>query len=295
MKLLRILFTLTVIYTLCSISNTYASTLTPAINEIKLAQGQRVLSSVIFGNDEDRDVEILITVYGYNPQTEEIIENSKDLFIKADTDTFTVKAKSEREIPYEIFPVNNQEKGTYFNLVVLSPIQGDKDISISKGISQLVVLHIIDPQEEVLGITTEDFSTKIEVLNKGIPFLKPLKFKYTVVNNSNYVLNPTGRIEILNKRSNYKPEYVYINTQKEKLYPKEALEKTITIDNWHISDIFSERVAKGNISNGLDSNTKQSEVYIGSYVYELMGGLVLLVGIFILIKSLREDIKKKKN
>lgn len=295
MKLLRILFTLTVIYTLCSISNTYASTLTPAINEIKLAQGQRVLSSVIFGNDEDRDVEILITVYGYNPQTEEIIENSKDLFIKADTDTFTVKANSKREIPYEIFPVNNQEKGTYFNLVVLSPIQGDKDISISKGISQLVVLHIIDPQEEVLGITTEDFSTKIEVLNKGIPFLKPLKLKYTVVNNSNYVLNPTGRIEILNKRSNYKPEYVYINTQKEKLYPKEALEKTITIDNWHISDIFSERVAKGNISNGLDSNTKQSEVYIGSYVYELMGGLVLLVGIFILIKSLREDIKKKKN
>lgn len=295
MKSLKILFTLTIIYTLCGISNTYASSLTPAINEIKLAQGQRVLSSVTFGNSEDTDIELVIAAYGYDPQTEDIIEDSKDLFIKADTDTFTVKAKSEREIPYEIFPVNNQEKGTYFNIVVLSPVQGDKDISISKGISQLVVLHIIDPQEEVLGATTEDFSTKIEVLNKGIPFLKPLKLKYAVVNNSNYVLNPTGRIEILNKRSNYKPEYVYINREREKLYPREVLEKTVTIDSWHISDIFSERVAKGSISNGLDSNTKQSEVYIGSYVYEVMGGLVLLIGIFILTKSLKEDIKKKKN
>lgn len=293
MKFLKILFTLILVYSIFGVSNAYASTITPAINEIQLAQGQRMLTSLTFGNKEDRDIQILITVYGYDPQTEELSKDSNDLFLKADTDTFTVKANSQMEIPYEIFPISNQEQGTYFNLIVLSPVQGDKDIYINKGISQLVILHVIDQEGEVKGIATQDYITKIEVVNKGIPFITPLELKYTITNNSNFVLTPTGRIDIFNKRGNYKPEYIYINSKKEKLYPRDTMEKIVKVSNWHLSDIFVERMATGNFSNGLDTNPKLVEVTIGSYTYEIMGGLIVIVGVLILIKSLKEDIKKK--
>lgn len=293
MKLIKILCTSILLYTLLGISNIYANSITPAINEIQLPQGQRTLSSVIFENKEDRDIEILLKVYEYNPKTDQIIEDSKNIFLKADTDTFLIQAGTKRNIPYEIYPVENIEKGTYFNILVLTEVVNPQDVYINKGISQLVILHIVDQDAQVAGVTTSDYVPKIEVLNKGIPFLVPLKIRYTVQNNSNYVITPKGRIEIFNSKGNSKPEYIYINTDEEKVYPKETIEETITLNNWSLFDILYERVAIGNFTNGLDSKAVTVEKKINSYVYEVLGILTVLVVASLLIKSLREDLKKK--
>lgn len=293
MKLIKILCTSILLYTLLGISNIYANSITPAINEIQLPQGQRTLSSVIFENKEDRDIEILLKVYEYNPKTDQIIEDSKNIFLKADTDTFLIQAGTKRNIPYEIYPVENIEKGTYFNILVLTEVVNPQDVYINKGISQLVILHIVDLDAQVAGVTTSDYVPKIEVLNKGIPFLVPLKIRYTVQNNSNYVITPKGRIEIFNSKGNSKPEYIYINTDEEKVYPKETIEETITLNNWSLFDILYERVAIGNFTNGLDSKAVTVEKKINSYVYEVLGILTVLVVASLLIKSLREDLKKK--
>jgi len=293
MKLLKILFTLGILYTIYGISPIYANTLAPAINEIKLPQGQRTTTSATFGNDEDKDINILISVYEYDPQTDTIVKEGRNIFVKADTDTTVVRANSKKELIYEIFPLENLDNGTYFNIVVFTPVTDGENVYIREGISQLVILHIIDQDQEIKGITTTDYTVKIEIVNKGIPFLTPLKLKYTITNNSNFVVIPTGRIDIFNKRGNYKPEYVYINKEKEKLYPKDIFVEDIEINNWHISDIFTERMATGNFFNGLDSNSKLAEIVIPSYTYELMGVLVVLVVVIFLLKSLREDNRKK--
>lgn len=293
MKLLKILFTLGIIYTIYGISPIYANTITPAINEIKLPQGQRTNTSAIFGNQEEKDIDILISVYEYDPKTDNILKESRNIFVKADTDTTVVNANSTKEIGYEIFPLENLEKGTYFNIVVFTPVIEGENVYINEGISQLVILHIIDQDQEIKGITTTDYTAKIEVLSKGIPFLTPLKLKYTITNNSNFVVTPKGRIDVFNKSGNYKPEYIYINKQEDKLYPNDVLVKDVEVNNWHISDIFTERMATGSFFNGLDSNSKLAEVVIPSYTYELMSTLILIVvGIF-LIKSLKEDNKRK--
>jgi hypothetical protein len=293
MKSIKILCTSILLYTLLGISSIYANSITPAINEVQLPQGQRTLSYVTFENKEDRDIEILLKVYEYNPKTDQIIQDSKSIFLKADTDTFTIQAGTKRNIPYEIYPVENIEKGTYFNILVLTEVVNPEDVYINKGISQLVILHVVDEDAQVAGVTTSDYISKIEVLNKGIPFLVPLKIKYTVQNNSNYVITPKGRIEIFNSKGNSKPEYIYINTDEKKVYPKEMIEETVTLNKWSLFDIPYERVAIGNFTNGLDSKAVTVEKTINSYIYEILGILTVLVVASLLIKSLKEDLKKK--
>lgn len=293
MKSIKILCTSILLYTLLGISNTYANSITPAINEVQLPQGQRTLSNVIFENKEDRDIEILLNVYEYSPKTDQIIKDSKNIFLKADTDTFIVPAGAKRNIPYEIYPVENIEKGTYFNILVLSEVVNPEDVYINKGISQLVILHVVDQDAQVAGVTTSDYVPKIEVLSKGIPFLVPMRIKYTVQNNSNYVITPKGRIEIFNSKGSNKPEYIYINSDEEKVYPKEMIEETVTLNKWSLFDILYERVAIGNFTNGLDSKPVTVEKKINSYVYEILGILTILVVAILLIKSLKEDLKKK--
>ncbi len=273
----------------------FANTLTPPVKEIQLSQGERMISSVIFENKENRDIEILLSVYEYDPQTKNISQEQKNIFIKADTDTFLVKKGETKEIQYEIYPLSNLELGTYFNILVLSESKNTEEVYINQGISQLVVLHITNSQEAVKGITTDSYLAKIEIIDKGIPLLKPLKIKYTFTNNSTYTLTPTGRIDVFNKRDNYKPEYLYINTKGDKIYPKESKEEILTINNWHISDIFSERVVQGHFYNGLDDNPKIVEEFVNSYIYEVLAILVFIVLTILLGKSIKEDRKKKKS
>ncbi|PKN03039.1 hypothetical protein CVU76_03380 [Candidatus Dojkabacteria bacterium HGW-Dojkabacteria-1] len=293
MKLIKIFFTLIFLYTLLGIPYSFANSLYPAINEVKLPQGQRAIAMVTFENKEERDTEILLSVYEYNPKTDEIIKDSRNNFLKVDTDTFVVKAKEKKEIPYEIVPVSNLQLGTYFNILVLTEVSSTKDVYIDKGISQLVVLHVVDPYGEVQGVTTSDYSVRIDVVQKGIPFLTPVELRYTIVNNSKYVITPGGRLEIFNKRSNYKPEYIYVNQEKTRLYPGEKIEKKVSVKNWNFSDLFSERIVIGNISSGLDSSVKTVQTTINSYVYEILGVLTIGIVTILLIKSLKEDTKKK--
>lgn len=292
-KLLRILFTLIIVYTLGGIPYSFANSITPSINEVKLPQGQRITSSTTFENSEDRDVEIILSIYEYDPKTENILKDGKNIFLKTDTDTFTVKKGSSEEIKYEIYPVSNLELGTYFNILVFTEVLDSQNVYINQGISQLVVLHVTDPDQDVKGITTDAYTINMEVVNKGIPFIRPAVIKYTLSNNSNYVLTPKGRADIFNDRGDYKPEYMYINSENKKIYPKEQFGETLVVQNWHISDIFYERKVHINIYNGLDSTPKSADITINSYVYEILGVLVILLTTILFIKSIRSDLRKK--
>jgi hypothetical protein len=293
-KLFNVLLTLFMVYAIMGISDSLANTISPAINEVKLPQGQRSISSLKFFNGDDKDIDIILSVYEYNPETEEIIKDGKNIFLKVDTDTFVVGANSEQEIKYEIYPLSNLQLGTYFNVLVVTEVTDSKNVYINQGISQLVVLHIIDPDQSVKGIATNSYITDLKIINKGIPFITPAKIKYTITNNSNYVITPSGRIEIFNKRNDYKPEYIYINEDKNRVYPKECIEESYEVDAWHISDIFSERIVIGNFYNGLDNDPQRTEAQINSYIYEILGILAIIIVIFMLIKSMVEDKRKSK-
>ena len=294
MRLLKTTFVTLLIYTICGISICFASGIEPGIKRVSLSQGERKFESVIFHNTEDIEVDVLITPYDYNPQTDEVSEDKKQIFIKADTDSIKVKANSFYEIKYEIYPISNLEQGTYFNILALTPLTKDQNISINTSIAQLIILDIVSPQNQVKGVTTDSYFVDVKVLNKGIPFLSSLKFQYSIRNNSNYMLTPSGRLDVFNEENKYKSVYVYLNPDKENVYPKDTFEKEVEIKQWHISDIFLKRVIKGEVFNGIDGVPKQVEIEIDNFILEFSFGLVALIVSIFFLKSVIKDFNKKK-
>ena len=293
MKFLKTVITLTLIYTLLGTTLSYASSIDPAINRVTLSQGERTYGSVTYTNSEDSDIEVSLTPFVYNPLTDDISEEKEKIFLKTDTDSITVKGKSSFEVKYEIYPLSNQELGTYYNILALTPASQSENVKINMSISQLVILDIVDPKDQVKGVTTNQYGVQIEVINKGIPFLKPTVIKYTFVNNSNYLLVPQGRLDIFNEKNSYKPTYVYINKESKKVYPNQTLEEEIEIDKWYIQDIYIKRLITGEIYNGVDNNPYQIESSINSFTVELIGILVLLLIGTLLMKSVKQDLKKR--
>ncbi|MDY0097282.1 MAG: hypothetical protein RBS01_02965 [Candidatus Dojkabacteria bacterium] len=295
MKFLKILFTLTFIYTLLGIPLLHASSsIDPAIRRITLAQGERKYGSVVFKNGENKDIQVLLTPYTYNPKTDEITEDKKNIFIKVDTDSIKVKANSSYNIKYEILPLSNLPDGTYFNILAITPVTDSNNVKINLSVSQLVILNVVDPKDQVRGITTTQYSTQIEVKRRGIPFILPTVLKYSIKNNSNYLLTPQGRIDIFNEKNSYQPTYLYLNEKGENIYPGETLEKEIKVPTWYIQDLFIKRIVKAQVYNGVDNNAQDIEIEINNYIFELLALLIVTVIGILLSKSLAEDISKKR-
>lgn len=293
MKSAKILITLLLLYTFLGISPILASSIEPGISRISLSQGERKYNSVIFNNTEDQDLEVTITPYAYNPKTDELSEDKKYIFIKSDTDSIKVKANQTYEIKYEVFPIQNLSDGTYFNILSITPKIKNENVSINSSIAQLVILDVVSAQDQVKGIVTTQYSTNIEIVNKGIPFITPLKLKISITNNSNYVLTPQGRIDIFNEKNTYKPIYTYLNEEKEEIYPGETFEEDVEIKGWYITDLFLERIAKGEIYNGIDNNPQYVEIEVNNFILELSIVFIALTLVILLTKSIKQDIKKK--
>ncbi|GEM_PF-1772489 len=294
MKFIKIVLLLVFLYTIYGIPLLYASSIDPAIQRVTLAQGQKKSSSVTYTNTEDSDIKISITPYSYNPKTDEISQEKKYIFLKADTDTITVKAKSSYSIKYEIFPLINQPEGSYFNILALTPVIDGQNIEINMSIAQLVILDIVDVQSEVQGVTTTLYTTQITKVKKGIPFISPLQIRYKITNNSNYLLTPSGRIDVFNEKNSYKPIYVYINEEEKEIYPGESIEKVVKVEGWHITDLFLKRVIMGEIYNGIDNKPQYVETEINSFSLEI---ILICMALFILIlpfKSFKQKVKPKK-
>lgn len=294
MKLIKITIVTLLLYTICGISTLFASSIEPGILRVSLSPEERKYESVTFNNSEDIEVDVLITPYAYNPINDDLSEKKNEIFIKADTDSIKVKANSSYEIKYEIYPISNLKEGTYFNILALTPLTTDQNISINTSIAQLIILDIVSPQNQVKGITTDNYFVDVKVINKGIPFLSPLKIQYSIRNNSNYMLTPTGRLDVFNEENRYKSVYIYLNQEKSDVYPKETLEKEVEINKWHISDLFLKRIIKGEVFNGIDGVPKQIEVEVNHFIVELAFVIVTLILSGLFIKSLLKDFRKGK-
>lgn len=294
MRLIKITFVTILLYTICGITSLFASSIEPGILRVSLSPEERKYESVTFYNSEDVEVDVLITPYSYNPKNDDISEDKNEIFIKADTDSIKVKANSSYEIKYEIYPISNLQEGTYFNILALTPLTNDQNISINTSIAQLIILDIVTSQNQVKGITTDNYYVDVKVINKGIPFLSPLKIQYSIRNNSNYMLTPTGRLDVFNEKNKYKSIYIYLNQEKTDVYPKEVLEKEVEINKWHISDLFLERIIKGEVFNGIDGVPKQIEVEVNHFIVELAFAVVALILSALFIKSLLRDFRKGK-
>ena len=300
-ELPKIIIMIFVTITLCP-NLAHANSLYPYKNEVKISSQERTRESFSFKNDEKKTISIFPYVYTYNPQTLQIYESQEYTFLRVDQESKKVSPNSTISINYEVVPPNNLEPGTYFNLIVLRKeddpeyIKSEFPVGISDSLSHLVVLHVVENEEGVYGITSEFAFIDIEILENGIPFIRPTRVKYTIQNITNYVLSPKGEIQIYNKKGAYAPIYLKINTGEKKLYPGGILEEEFDIDKYDITDLFNERIIIGRFYNGIDENfIIKDTTQQPNYIVIIISGLSLIM-IAILIKSVfKERVIERKS
>ncbi len=301
---MKLKFTLTIFFAvillLISSNLVFADSLTPSIFEKSIPVGSKSTGEVIFKNESPDEVTIKPYVSAYDSKLLQLISDEKSIFIDMDVETYKVQPGETLTLAYEITPPANLPLGTYFNLIVLQKIMPSTYLSTENttgtidSLSQLVAIHILEQSETgVLGIKADFASITMDVLDKGIPFLKPTVVKYTYQNTTNYVLDPKGEIQVFDGKSTYSPIYKQINGENKKLYPKDTIEETLSISDWHLSDLLFGRKIVGYFYNGIDENSITSGPVTTSYYAYLgiLGGIVILIGV--LIKAIASDNKKK--
>jgi hypothetical protein len=283
-------------------STAFANTLFPHTNELLISNQERTKETLSFKNDSLKEVLITPVIYSYDPQTIELTQTDGFIFTRADKEIFTVKSKETLELEYEVVPTEGMRPGTYFNLIKLEKQAEDtfvdetSPVGAVDSLSHLVVLHITDPDSaDVYGITSEFAKIDLEVTERGIPFIKPTIIRYTYQNATDYVLNPMGEIQVYSEPGHYPPTYLKINKEQEKLYPGGLIEEEFEIDQYHISDLYSNRVIIGRFYNGVDENLiiQEQLIEVNSLLW-IIGG-ISIIAVIILLKVFfsKKSVKKK--
>lgn len=293
-KILRTIPLLVLGISILNTNRILAYSISPAVNEIKITVGQSLTESFNFRNNSNEDITVDIKIAQYDTQTE-IIQYNPDLkLIETFDQTYNIKLNSSKDISYSIKPPLNLPLGTYTYIIQTTEINNDVNLSrmtkvdISPSIAHLVVVHVIDPEGNVKGLTSDNtFVPSIEVVDKGIPFLKPLKIKLTISNSSNYILNPLGEIQVFNKKESYKPTYLKINTSEEKLYPSGTYTEEFSISNWHIQDLISDRKIVAEIYDGVGDNAQIIEEFVPSFRNITLIILFGLISVLLLSKAVK--------
>jgi hypothetical protein len=283
-------------------SKTEANTLFPHTKELLITNHERTKEQLSFTNNSLKDMLVTPVIYSYDPQTIELTQDDGYIFTRADKEIFKVKPGDTLELEYEIVPISNMRPGTYFNLLVLEKqfedtfITETNPLGATDSLAHLVVLHIADSEVGVYGITSEFAKTDIQILEKGIPFIRPTLIKYTYQNTTNYVLNPMGEIQVYSEQGKYPPVYIKINEQQKKLYPGGLLEEEFEIEQYHYSDLYSNRVIIGRFYNGIDENLLIKEIILEPNYIPLIAGGILIFATILLLKALfsKKDTKKSK-
>jgi hypothetical protein len=279
---------------LLSISVIKAESITPIFTQETLAYGESINRSITVQNDYDYDIYLTPHLYKYYPQSEYITElKTHEELVIIDTDYIQIPANSKKEIRFTLKAPQSLETGTYYNLIVFQHSEQSttqkNSIGTSAALSHVVQVNIVEQfnTEKI----TDKYDIRLEVLDRGIPFIKPAKLKLTFFNNSPYTLIPQGEIQVVKRSGNKEPEYLKINMDRQRVFPEESFEQEFEVQKWYIEDIIFGKTAYLQINNGLDNNFKTEEVKIGGFINEFLFIITSITVIVLLAFSIKEDTK----
>lgn len=273
-----------------------AESISPNSTKVNQTAGGITNETLEITNDKEYDIYITPKVYKYYPQSEYILEPKPfEEFVKIDTDSILVGGNSTKTIKFQVLGVEALDPGTYYNLIVFTKkldnsANEDSSVGTTALLSHLVTLNLIaDPY---LDKITEDFDFNLTVIDKGIPFFKPAKLGVTFFNNSKYTLIPKGEIQVVKHKEDKEPEYIKVNLDRNRAYPKDSLEMEFQVNSWYLSDIFFGKTAYLKLQNGIDDGIYTKEVQIPGFKNESIYVLIALVVIMALVRSVKGDIKQ---
>lgn len=278
-------------------NNVFSKGITPVFTRVVLERDQMVNRYVAIENDKDYEIFVTPKVYKYYPQSEYITDLEEfEEFIIIDTDYFKIPPNSLENINFQIRGNEALDLGTYYNLIVFQEsheiVQEGDIIGTTGNLAHVVQVDLV--ADSNLERFTEDYSLKFRVVDRGIPFIKPVELELSFFNNSSYTLIPKGEIRVEKRSMNSEPEYIKVNTQRKRVYPNDSLDMTFYVRNWYLEDIIFNKKASLQIQNGIDNGVIVKEIEITGFRNELLYLLTGITLIILLLRFINEDIKAKK-
>jgi hypothetical protein len=270
----------------------------PFTNEVTIKNTEKLTQTVTFKNNEPSTITVTLVIFSYDAQNQQMIDSKTNIFVEIKEKSFTVKPNQTVEIPYTIKPFENLNGGTYFNLIVLrtdsfSTSTKPLNVGIAPNLSHLVVMNLINEEETL----KEQSTVEMEIVDNGIPFIRPMKIMYKIKNTSYYVNKPSGEIQIFNEKSSSNPIYLRVNKEEKKIYPGGEMSEEFSVSEWTWQDIFYPKEIVGRFYNGIESDYKFVNIqYKTNPIIQIITVLIPLVFIYIIIivvKDIYSSIKKK--
>lgn len=296
----HILITTTLLISFLPIAKTFAYiTVSPSQNTITTKENTTTKRRITFKNGENTSITITPKVFSYDPREENISTNEKEMFVKIDEKEQTVKAGETVTLEYEVISTETTPKGTHLNLIILQnntqqKAEKNNQVGISANISHLVVLNKLSED----GFPKNFGYINMEIIDIGIPFIKPTKIKYTLHNTTDFVIIPAGEIQIFNQKGGYQPIYLQINNIAKKLYPNESITETFEIKDWHIQDLLFSRNIVGFFYNGINDTpqqmTIQQDINYIAILSIITTAIIIAIITKLLISNLYNTTKRKK-
>jgi len=267
-----------------------AESISPHSTDVTVNVGEISKHSVTVQNDKEYEIYVTPKLYKYYPKTELVLELEPfEEFVIIDSDYITIPPKSKVDIPFQITGLKSLEPGTYYNLIAFEPTpQSEQDqnrIGASGALSHIVKINLTNSNNR--DQITDDYAVEMKVTSRGIPFYKPAKIKILIFNNSPYTLIPKGELQIVKNGQDKEPQYIKVNMDRIRVYPKDSIELEYEVDKWYIEDIIFGKTVYLKLNNGLDDTEINIQMKIPGYRNELLYILATITVIILLAKSIK--------
>lgn len=289
-KRILLIAIITVLGSLFLTTKVSAESISPHSTEVTINVGDISKHSVTLHNDKEYEIYLTPKLYKYYPKTEIVLDLEPfEEFVIIDSDYITIPANGKKDIPFQITGLKSLEPGTYYNLIAFehTPRSDEEQnkIGASGALSHIVKINLTNSSNQ--DQITDDYTVEMQVTSRGIPFYKPARVKILIFNNSQYTLIPKGELQIVKNGQDKEPQYIKVNMDRIRVYPKDSIELEYKIDKWYLEDIIFGKTAYLKLSNGLDNTVINTQVKIPSYRNELLYILATITVIILLIRSVR--------
>jgi hypothetical protein len=281
---------ITVLGSLFLTTKVSAESISPHSTDVTVNVGEIIKQSITLTNGKEYEIYVTPKLYKYYPKTEVILDLEPfEEFVIIDSDYITIPPKSNVDIPFQITGLKSVEPGTYYNLIAFEPTPQSEEeqnrIGASGALSHIVKINLTNSSNQAQ--ITDDYAVEMKVTSRGIPFYKPAKVKILIFNNSQYTLIPKGELQIVKYSKDKEPQYIKVNMDRVRVYPKDSIELEYEINKWYVEDIIFGKTAYLKLNNGLDDTEINTQIEIPGYRNELLYILTTITVIILLARSIK--------
>jgi hypothetical protein len=215
-------------------------------------------------------------------------------FISISKSSYTVKGLQEITVPFAYSIPTETKVGSYLNVISIST-KGKTD-----SLAQYRYIFNVQSKEKSFDeILFDSSDIKLEIIQKGLPFILPTQFRYTYTNNSEYTFIPSGEIELLKKSDGKSFQSYKINSENVTLYPGQTITQSYSLNLWSSLESVLETIEIRSTTNNDISNLPITNALSVTILYQLVI-IALIVSVLVIailssiIRALIRGLKNRK-